>query len=299
MRKLRRIEKESVYLVTKKCHDDLFFLVPDPQADWMLLFTLIRYAQKYNLLIHGFCFMSNHFHIVLTDRDGNLPAFMREFLCNSSKALKLRWGENRAIWSNHRYSAVLLLDLDAAERKIAYTVLNPTRARLVARPKDWPGLTSAAWRVGDTITAKRPGVYFSPKSHDDEVSMRLVPVSLSFRGNVRSSEKRIRVLVESQAKSIQQDLKRLGENFAGRQAVLQTRRTHRSTHPVLAMNPRFSTRDKDLMQRAIAEDVEFHELHTAAKARYIAGDRRTVFPAGTYWYRIVLGVRVARSRRRA
>ena len=35
---------------------------------------------KYGLLLHGFVFMSNHFHFVVTDRRSNLPDFMRDFV---------------------------------------------------------------------------------------------------------------------------------------------------------------------------------------------------------------------------
>ena len=299
MRKLRRIEKNSSYLITKKCNDDLFFLVPHPQANLILMFAMLAFALKYGVEVHGFCFLSNHFHMVVTDRRARLPDFMREFLSNSSKALKLLWKEARSVWSSARYSAVCLLDVNAAERKLAYTVLNPTRAKLVARPKDWPGLTSAAWQFGDTMTAKRPAIYFSPETHPEEVSMKLVSVALTFDEPAAASERRIEELVREETQAIGRELKAKGETFAGVAAVLRTSRTKRSTHPVITCNPRFASKNKKLLEQAIAEDREFHRKHAVAKAKYLAGDKDVIFPAGTYWYRVFLGVRVERSRKSA
>ena len=296
MRKLRRVEKGSAYLVTKKCNDDLFFLVPDPMVDMILLFSMLAFAERHKVVIHAFCFLSNHFHMVVTDRSGRLPDFMRDFLCNSSKALKVRLEESRSIWSSSRYSAVRLLDLNAAERKIVYTLLNPVRAKLVGSAKEWPGLTSARWKVGDVIVAQRPPLFFTPEKFPDEVSTRLVPVSSSFGETAKRSEARIQELLVEETREVQREMKAAGESFAGVQAVLRTARTKRSTHAVCTRNPRFATTDKALLKRAIEEDVEFHRRHIEAKARYLAGDRQVLFPTGTYWYRALLRVRVERSR---
>jgi hypothetical protein len=128
----------------------------------ILLFLLILKATKHGMLIHGFVFLSTHFHLLVTDVEGRLPAFMDEFLSESGKALKVARKTTRRVWSGRRYSATHLLDLDAAERKLAYSLLNPLEAGLT-EPEEWPGLTSARFRFGETISAERPEVYFSKK----------------------------------------------------------------------------------------------------------------------------------------
>ena len=163
------------YFVTKKTNDDLCWLKPDPEVNVILLYLLILKSKKYGIRLHEFCFLSNHFHLLVTDPNGQLPAFMREFLGESAKALKIALKTDRRIWSGTRYSAVEVLDLDAARRKAAYTLLNPTEAGLTL-PGEWAGLTSASFELGDRIEAVRPEGYFSPRYRPDSVSLELEPI---------------------------------------------------------------------------------------------------------------------------
>ena len=158
----RRVIPEVTYLITKMCFDERCLLKPTRKCRKALRYELTRRAKQYGIDLHAFNFMPNHFHLVVTDHRAHLPAFMRDFLTNTSKALQLALEVDSPIWSSDRYSSVALLDLDAAMRKIAYTLLNPTRAELT-QPKDWPGLTSAVYRFGETETVRRPNFYFSKR----------------------------------------------------------------------------------------------------------------------------------------
>ncbi len=191
-RGLRRVKLGATYLITKKCVDDQFLIRPSGLINQILLYLLVEKALRYGVIIHGFCFLSNHIHLVVTDVRGKLPAFMREFLGESSKAVQRASDGDRAIWSRKRYSAVELLDLDAAERKDVYTTTNPTRSGLT-KPEERPGLTSAHLKFGDLIEVERPSVYFS-KRRPKSVSMRLESVALPFEASETESWNRIKAL---------------------------------------------------------------------------------------------------------
>jgi hypothetical protein len=169
------VRRGTTWLITKKTNDDLFLLRPDRSVNLILLYTLLLKAKKYGLLLHDFVFMTNHFHLVVTDVRGTLPAFMREFLSESGKALKVALKTTRRIWSGDRYGSTELLDRDAAERFMVYTRVNPTDAGLTD-PEEWPGVTSARWQYGDTIEAKRPDVYFDPRTRPARVCGVLEPL---------------------------------------------------------------------------------------------------------------------------
>jgi len=141
--------------------------------------------------------------------------------------------------------------------------------------------------------------------------MVLAPLSLAFPAGPESepakqaseagdaSEARIRDLVEVRCAEIHRRLEREGQKLAGVERVLRTPWTRRSTHPIGDLNPRFATRDGKRLEAAIDEMRRFERDHNAAKERYTAGHHRTLFPSGTYGYRVVLGVRVAKRRRPA
>lgn len=290
----------ATYLITKKTNDDFFFLVASPSVNLILLYTLILKALRHGVLIHGFCFMSNHFHLVVTDVRGRLPAFMREFLSETSKALQVVLEESRQIWSGRRYSEVLLLDLDAAERGLVYTFVNPMRAELT-EPEDWPGLNSVKWNQGDMLSARRPNAYFSRRYRPDEVSTQLSPLPACFaeldekqeaRAN-KQSAKRIQALLDSESGALLLKIRMEKKKLAGRTKVLKTSRHHRTSHPVGDTLPRFASKDQDRLKAAIEERRWFGTRHEEAKKRYVGGHSRTVFPPGTYGYCEQLGVRVA------
>ncbi|MEM7263233.1 MAG: hypothetical protein AAF488_14680, partial [Planctomycetota bacterium] len=234
---------------------------------------------------------------VLLRAPGELPAFMRDFLTNTSKALQVALKVTSPIWSGKRYSAVRLLDLDAAVRKIAYTLLNPARAELT-RPKEWPGVTSAVYAIGDTITVRRPNFYFS-KRCPEAVELTIDPVSpefgLSDRRQIEACNEAIESDVASTSRSIKAEAKREGRTFAGAQKVRDTPLTKRGNRRLKERNPRFATRNKELMKQAIEECKEFESAHAEAAQKFRRGEREALFPFGTYGYKVVLGVRVARS----
>ncbi|MEM7166374.1 MAG: hypothetical protein AAF581_12980 [Planctomycetota bacterium] len=290
----RRIELGSTYLVTQKCREHRCLITPSVITNQVLLYLLALKAARYGIWVHGFCFMSNHFHLVVTDPHGQLPVFMGTFLSESSKALQVALRISGPIWNRRRYSATQLLDLDAAERELAYTITNPTNAELTT-PNDWPGLSSVHYEVSDTITAKRPPMYFSKRYRPDEVSIDLVPLGQAYvLGDDTASARAVERLVSDRCELISDKLKREGKALAGAEKVLRTSRQSKGNHPLGGLNPRFASRNKQLLAAAIAESYEFELLFAKARDRYISGQTRVVFPPGTYGYRQQLGVRVLR-----
>lgn len=296
----RRVLPGSTYLVTKKCSDDLLLIVPSPLVNQVLLYLLVLKAIRHGIVIHSYCFMSNHFHLVVTDFRARLPEFMREFLGESSKAIQVVCSSDRPIWSRKRYSAVRLLDLEAAQRKDAYSCENPVRGGLTL-PADWPGITSASYRSGETIVADRPDVYFS-KRRPKRVSIVLTSVAIAFEPDgttkeereriAAASDRRIRLLIADGVERCLVALSRRGRSLLGAKGALRESRTKRGARRVRHLNPRFATRNRVLMSVAIAESRQFEIEHERAKRRFIAGDRTVRFPTGTYGYRKLFGVRV-------
>ncbi len=294
----RRVIPEVTYLLTKKCFDERFLLKPTSKCRKALRYELARRAKQYGIDLHAFCFMSNHFHLVVTDRRGNLPAFMRDFLTNTSKALQVALKVDCPIWSSKRYNSVRLLDLDAAVRKIAYTLLNPTYAELT-RPKEWPGVTSILCALNQPETVRRPNFYFSKRYCPDTVELEIVPVSpkfgLSGRRQINACEESIAQMITGTARSITAEAKRKGRTFAGAKKVRAMPHTKRGKRERGERNPRFATRDKALLKEAIRDWKEFERAHMLAAEKFRRGQRKALFPYGTYGYKVVLGVRVSRT----
>jgi len=255
-------------------------------------------AKRYGIQVHAFCMMSNHLHLVVTDPDGNLPAFLREFLGESSAAIKVAERCSQPVWARKRYSLTRLLDVDAAIRKCVYTILNPLTAELT-KPDEWPGLTSAGLLWGNVQVFHRPGVYFSER-RPETVELELVSLSVPF-GEVAAkvAEVLYKEHYESELASTLEDQAKRGVRLAGAEVVAAESRSKQGTPQIFNLNPRYATRDVELLKQAMAQTEEFEREFERARRRWLRGRVDTEFPLGTYGYRVVFGVRVARTRKAA
>ena len=68
----RQILPGTTYFVTRRCAEQRFFLKPSPLTIQIFSFCVGMAAKLHNIEIHAACTMSNHWHAVLTDTDGNL-----------------------------------------------------------------------------------------------------------------------------------------------------------------------------------------------------------------------------------
>lgn len=92
---------------------------------------------RYEAVIHAYCLMSNHYHLLLETPEGNLSQIMRHI--NGAYTTYFNVKRKRA---GHlfqgRYKAILV-EADAYAKELSrYMHLNPVRAVMVTRPEDYP-----------------------------------------------------------------------------------------------------------------------------------------------------------------
>ncbi|NVE01749.1 transposase [Massilia sp. BJB1822] len=97
---------------------------------------LAQTVERFNLVVHGFCQMPNHFHLLVETPDGNLAAGM-QFL----NGVYAQHFNARHELVGHviqgRYHAVLLQKQSHLLELARYISLNPVRAQLVSDPLEW------------------------------------------------------------------------------------------------------------------------------------------------------------------
>jgi putative transposase len=93
-------------------------------------------AAKYNLSIHAYCLMYNHFHLIVETHEANLSAAMQWL--NISYAA---WYNKKHTRSGHVFQGRFksyLIDADEYLTTVSrYIHLNPVRARVVEKPVDY------------------------------------------------------------------------------------------------------------------------------------------------------------------
>ena len=88
----RQILPGKPHLVTRRCSERRFFLKPTQRTNELLLYVLAVAARRYGVLVHAFCVLSNHLHLILTDQHANLPAFMQYFDSLVARAINASLG---------------------------------------------------------------------------------------------------------------------------------------------------------------------------------------------------------------
>ncbi len=63
----RRVIPGARYLLSRRCSERRFFLRPSEAVNDMLRYVLAVAAERYGVVLHSFCVLSNHLHVVLTD----------------------------------------------------------------------------------------------------------------------------------------------------------------------------------------------------------------------------------------
>src|SRR5574340_1339961 len=73
----RQVLPGTIYLVTRRCSERRFFLKPSKLTNAIFLYVLAVAAERYRIAVHAFCVLSNHYHLLVTDPDARLPAFVQ------------------------------------------------------------------------------------------------------------------------------------------------------------------------------------------------------------------------------
>jgi putative transposase len=101
------------------------------------LSLLSQVSTDYNWLIHAYCLMGNHYHLLIETPDGNLSRGMRQLNGVYTQITNRHHGKVGHVFQG-RYKAILVQKENYLLELARYIVLNPVRARMVREAKDWP-----------------------------------------------------------------------------------------------------------------------------------------------------------------
>jgi REP element-mobilizing transposase RayT len=151
----RYIVHNQLCFVTCNAIGRSFRFLPTRAVVDLVWYVLAVMAQRSGVRIHEVLFMSNHCHLLLTDRDGVLPDFMRDLNSLLSRGLNALRGSTGAN-VDKGYNIVTPTDDAKVVQHSVYTLTNPCNAHLVKRAAQWQGVTSLGFEYGEMVTFRRP-----------------------------------------------------------------------------------------------------------------------------------------------
>ncbi len=127
------------------------FLDDTDRRKWLRILSLV--CMRFNVLVHVYCQMDNHYHVMMETAEGNLSQVMRQL-----NAFYSQYFNHRHKFVGHvfqgRYKAILVQKENYLLELSRYIVLNPVRAGKVAHPKEW------RWSSYNSIfSAEKPPVW--------------------------------------------------------------------------------------------------------------------------------------------
>lgn len=122
----------------------LYLLRPSKEVNDFILGVLGRAQAKFEVMIHAFSFMSNHFHLLATVLDVDVMSLFAGFLkCNIAKELGRIYDWDECFWGRRYHHLSLGASQEDQEARFRYILSNGSKEGLVASPLDWPGVSSA------------------------------------------------------------------------------------------------------------------------------------------------------------
>jgi putative transposase len=114
-------------------------LLFDSETAELFLGLLGKYKQRYGILIHSYCLMSTHPHVVLTSTQGQgaFSAFWKSVNQGMAKYFNKKNNRKGQVVMERLRSPMISPDGRHCLTVMRYGDLNPVRAGLVKSPKDW------------------------------------------------------------------------------------------------------------------------------------------------------------------
>ena len=295
MTRPRQVSPGDVVFCTRRCTRRQFLLRPDPDTCQILEYCLAYCAAKYGIELHEFVVMSNHYHLVVSDPLGNRPDFFRDLNKLVSSAINCRFGQFENLFEPGSYNAVRLLETSDLEDKCVYTLANPTEAGLVSSPRYWEGVISWNMAYGEVKQVERPSVYFRDCMPATAALVLTRPPGFDPRLTDHEVRERIRQRARAKAADIATRIRDAGGGFMGMKRVLKQQRTSSpaTRAPRFGIRPNVAGRSKWARIEALQALKTFLTRYAQARLAWLAGDRDTEFPPGTYLMAHRFGVRVA------
>jgi len=107
------------------------------------LAIVCKACDTYHIILHDYCIMDNHYHLLLETKRENLSYFMRQI--NGNYAIYFNHKQERSgpLWKG-RYKSWYIVHEEYLEYTIKYIEYDPIKANLSFFPSDYPYTLSAA-----------------------------------------------------------------------------------------------------------------------------------------------------------
>ena len=103
----------------------------------LFLAVLAQAVGRFNLELHAYCLMTNHYHLLIETPDANLSEAMRQINGIYTQSFNRTHGRSGHLFQG-RFKSILVEKEEYLAQLCRYIVLNPVRAGMTDRPEHYP-----------------------------------------------------------------------------------------------------------------------------------------------------------------
>lgn len=143
MARKERIKIAGTYhVINRGVHKKDIFL---EQNDFYVFIELLDFIKnKFDLIIHSFCLMTNHYHILLDTKQENLSQAIQYLNTNYSKYFNYKYKKQGALWQG-RFASFYLYDDEHLFNVAKYIERNPIAAFMVKNINEYKYQSLYIW----------------------------------------------------------------------------------------------------------------------------------------------------------
>lgn len=294
----RQIVPGEVYFLTRRASRREYLLRPDSETNAVFDYCLAEAAARFGIGLIAWKAMSNHYHAVVHDPNGRLPAFLEHFHKMVAKVMNARWDRSENFWSSEETCVTRLVSNNDIFEKVLYVLCNAVAADLVDRVHDWPGSSSLGYFGGKVTKHRRPKFYF----RDDGAMPKVVSLRATLPSRITKNEstaswwQRVRKGLAAREETLRERRMKEKRRVLGRKAAMRVAHTDAPKTDKAAtkgkLRPHIACKDKERRILELEALQAFRATYAEARQSWAKGDRRALFPFGTYRL-LGIGVRCA------
>jgi REP element-mobilizing transposase RayT len=118
-----------------------------PQDKEMFLAILCKACKLYDVIVHDYCLMDNHYHILVENSKENLSLFMRQINANYAIYFNKKYKRTGHLWQG-RFKSWYILQDTYLYQTIKYIEYNPIKAKITSEIGEYP------YTLGSTLLSK-------------------------------------------------------------------------------------------------------------------------------------------------